>query len=324
MRIWINPLGGLGNRMFQYLSAEGVRQHLPQVIIENVHLQEWGLYAPAPCSSLRALKIGRWFPQYIDPVTVGQYLRSGAIEQVIIDGYVQHLENLPPLNMAKALFPPPADTIAARGFGRSDLVCSVRGSEILYGGHEAYVPLPPRFYAMVAEQTGLDPVFYGQIQDDPYCDALRTAFPNARFIPGTGVMTDFEVLRRSVNIVPSISTYAWLAAWLSDAKSIFLPVCGLFNPVQAPHHLFLPLDDARYRFALFSTTRAVNAFTEPDRFRKSQEESGTGARMVANQELARLHAQVLDRFPKVYSPPPALWLRHQILEGRRRLRLLYQ
>jgi hypothetical protein len=239
---------------------------------------------------------------------------------VIIDGYGQHLHNLPPLDVAKALFRAPADTAAVQGFGSSELVCSVRGCEILFGFHPDYVPLPALFYAMLAELTGLELVFYGQINDDPYCNMLRAAFPNARFIPGRGTMPDFEVLRRSVNIVPSISTFAWLAAWLSDAQRIFLPVCGMFNPRQAPYHLFLPIGDPRYRFTLFPPTRAVNIFTEPDRFQERQKALAMGARMVASAELAGLVRRPLE----TRSIPASLWLRHQLLDLRSNLRLFFR
>ena len=54
-----------------------------------------------------------------------------------------------------------------------------------------------------------------------------------------------------------ISTFAWMAAWLSNASTIFLPVYGLFNPNQFPDHDLLPLGDRRYRFYEFPIHHAV-------------------------------------------------------------------
>jgi hypothetical protein len=42
-----------------------------------------------------------------------------------------------------------------------------------------------------------------------------------------------------------------MAAWLSDAEQIFLPVDGLFHPVQVPGVDLTPTDDRRFRFFLF-------------------------------------------------------------------------
>jgi hypothetical protein len=70
-------------------------------------------------------------------------------------------------------------------------------------------------------------------------------------------VADFACIRASHNIVPAISTFSWLAAWLSDAARVFMPVLGLFHPLQAPATHLLPLDDARFTFFLFPHHYAV-------------------------------------------------------------------
>ena len=70
-------------------------------------------------------------------------------------------------------------------------------------------------------------------------------------------MSDFERIRRSVNVMPSVSTFGWLAAWLSEARHIFLPVLGLLHPLQARSVNLLPLGDSRVRFFLFPHHYAV-------------------------------------------------------------------
>jgi hypothetical protein len=42
-----------------------------------------------------------------------------------------------------------------------------------------------------------------------------------------------------------------LAAWLSQAKTIILPISGFYNPAQHRELDLLPVDDIRYRFFLF-------------------------------------------------------------------------
>ena len=57
--------------------------------------------------------------------------------------------------------------------------------------------------------------------------------------------------------MPSVSTFSWLAAWLSEARRIVLPVSGLFHPVQSPDIDLLPLADPRYSFVLFPINYSV-------------------------------------------------------------------
>jgi hypothetical protein len=104
-------------------------------------------------------------------------------------------------------------------------------------------------------------VFLGQLGPGEYFDTLRNAFPGAEFVPARDPMLDFTVLRRSSNIVLSVSTFAWLAAWLSEASQIHLAVNGLLNPMQLPDVDLLPFADERFRFYLFPVNYAV----KPDR-----------------------------------------------------------
>lgn len=61
-------------------------------------------------------------------------------------------------------------------------------------------------------------------------------------------MVDFERLRSAKHVCLSISSFSWLAAWLSSlAKTIHMPVAGIFDPRRGVQSL-IPGDDARYRF----------------------------------------------------------------------------
>ena len=97
----------------------------------------------------------------------------------------------------------------------------------------------------------------GQIGANPLCRARSPGLPEAQFIPSRGPIRDFEIIRRSRNVVVSVSTFSWLAAWLSDADRIFLPMTGFYNPAQFPEIDLLPLHDPRYRFYLFPVNYAV-------------------------------------------------------------------
>jgi hypothetical protein len=167
--------------------------------------------------------------------------------------------------------------------------------------HPDYLVLPPRYYKSLQERSGLELIFYGQIGNDAYSASLRAAFPAARFIPGVNRGHDFEVLRRSVNIAPGISTFAWLAAWLSEAAQIYLPVGGIFNPAQFHRRMFLPLDDPAYRYTLLPFGKATDLKKQPAQFALLQETLGQLARPVHVPELQ----QICQRAAAL-QPPQAL------------------
>jgi len=140
-------------------------------------------------------------------------------------------------------------------------------------------------------------VFMGQLEDSLYMDALRARFPAARYVASGGAAVDFERIKRSRFIVPSISTFSWLAAWLSDAEQIFMPVLGLFNPAQNRGVDLIPLWDSRYRFFQFP----VHYASRVDNFAASHASLRGLWRQTAPLELAALlHRRPPVREKKLY------------------------
>jgi len=108
--------------------------------------------------------------------------------------------------------------------------------------------MPFCYYEEVIAATGLRPVFIGQIDDNPYSDALRRRFAGAKFLARRSSIEDFTTIRQARHVVLSISSYAWLAAWLSEtAQSVHMPIYGLFEP-RLGQTFLLPVDDPRWRF----------------------------------------------------------------------------
>lgn len=96
-------------------------------------------------------------------------------------------------------------------------------------------------------ETGLKPVFTGQTGPSFYADALRRSFPEARFLRGNSWLDDFQTTRNAHNIVVSVSSFVWLAAWLSQtARRIYVPQLGLLNPEQRPDVDLVPRHDERF------------------------------------------------------------------------------
>src|SRR6185369_8883813 len=64
-------------------------------------------------------------------------------------------------------------------------------------------------------------------------------------------------------IVLSVSSFGWLAAWLSEsARQIVYPALGLFNPIDRPDIDMMPIGDQRYRFYRFPSERWTGSDAE--------------------------------------------------------------
>jgi hypothetical protein len=240
--------GGLGNRMFEAMLAHSLAARLPGLVVTGPPLPEWRL-RPAPLDlPARHLKLGG---HRVDVAQLGYLLDAGIIEGIESHALGFRMDLLPPPRLAARLFR--AALAEGRRFGPKALVISVRAAEILGPRHPAYRPLPLGFYARLIEETGLHPVFVGQLDDDPYSQALRARFQGATFVPSAGPMQDFATLRAATHLCLSTSSFAWLAAWLSEAETIHLPIAGLYHPGLRKEIDLLPVADPRYRFHLFAS-----------------------------------------------------------------------
>jgi len=280
---------GFANRMIQYMVVRRIAAEVEGCRISNAALPEWGINHPvipgAPDPSAK-IPIAE---NSLDIAVIARSLSAGEKERFNFRSYAQWFPNFPHLNVCRKMFP--TDENRYPGYGSEYLVCNVRGEEVLRAIHPAYTLLPVEFYADLVNSTGLKLVFLGQIADDPYCTALKTRFTDAIFAPTRGAMADFQTLRNSRNIVVAISTFSWLAAWLSYASSIFLPVNGLFHPVQCPEVDLLPVADTRYNFYLFPINYAVPV----DRFEEAHQALRGYWRYMHPEAVAELRTKVCRR-----------------------------
>ncbi len=286
--IWINSKGNIGNRALQYLTAEGIRERVPDAQIQNIHLEMWGIKSPAqrpPIESCASTGVSRYS---IDAKGLGDCLRRGEVDAVAIDSYTFCLDHYPSREKCREFLPAAIGTEHVTGFGEIQLVCNIRGGDILSGVHGDYVPLPVRYYQLLEEESGLEMVFYGQIGDDTYSENLRRHFPHARFVRSQGAEIDFETIRRSKNIAISISTFSWLAAWLSHARRIYVPVGGMFNPVQHPEQTYLPVEDDAFHFVLLPYAKTVSLYERPQEFWRVQERISKFVRFATRAEIQEL------------------------------------
>jgi len=244
----VEPKGALGSRMFQYLVALRFRELVPDCRISNVMIPEWGIDHPP----LELEEPVAWSIQshHVDLQPLAERVRSGQVRSIVYTGRGQRRENFPSLETCRSAFRPAV--ISPARFGERYIVCHVRPSDIGRVRPDPNAPLSPAaFYAEIIARTGLIPVFVGGGAGGDHTAQLRRQFPHGVFLQSGDNVLDFEVIRQAQHIVLGVSSFAWLAAWLSDAERIFMAVNGRFNPMQEPAVDLLPLGDPRYQFCLF-------------------------------------------------------------------------
>jgi hypothetical protein len=251
----LEPKGQLANLMIEYMVALKFADMAGGCRISNIAMPAWGIAHPPEASPGPTVVERR--EQRIDLTGFADQLWAGKIRRVEWSGFGQRMENFLPPARYRTVFASPFK--APMGYGPEYLVCPIRAGDILDASNPDYVLTPVEFYRDIVALTGLIPVFIGQTQPNAYMDRIRAAFPDAIVrAPQDDPLVDFETIRQSRNLVIGVSTYSWLASWLSPtADTIFLTVSGLFNPMQKTDVDLLPFGDDRYKFFLFPINYAV-------------------------------------------------------------------
>ena len=244
--------------MFQYMFATVIARRVSDLKICGLDIPEWGVADDA--EGLRLVKQDfaktiRLTGHRIDVDTVVAQLQTNSVECVEYDGWACRMEYYDRPEQFRDFFRTPANLMDV-GFSDSHLLINVRADGIVYGGHTDYIPTPLSLIEHVVVQTGLTPVFMGQLGDDWYTHSLRDRFRGCEFIPSRGAIHDFESIRQTKNVLIPVSTFSWLACWLSEnCKNIHMPLLGMFNPTQRPDIDLVPLHDERYTFYGFPRVR---------------------------------------------------------------------
>lgn len=243
------------NLMMRVMVARKLAEHVPGLAVSNVDLPYWGIHAPSlparPHDRVCALR----HEQHVPFERIRYLAEAGIVTRVDWYGYGQRLENFPDKASCRALFT--ADPAVGVELPDDCLLCPIRAGEILDAIHPGYTVVPVEFYEEIVEETGLTPVFMGQTGDNAFIRKLRARFPRAEVLPHVGALEDFQTIRKAKNIVLPVSTFAWLAAWLSQARTIVLPIFGIFDPRLYSLHELLPIAEPAYRFYRFPEQPAV-------------------------------------------------------------------
>jgi hypothetical protein len=294
-------MGNVGNRMIQYLIARSIAARVGEVRYSAVDLRDFGIVHPPAEGSFPSTEVVTG--QTVELDRLARALACGALQRVDIRTYGQRLCNFLPAQAYRKDFLVADPPEPAAGAG--ELLINIRQGDILDGHHPDYVLTPIAFIESVIDETGLSPVFLGQLEQSPYMTALRSRFPTARYLPSQGPATDFYRIRQCQHILPAISTFSWLAAWLSSAERIYQPVLGLMHPLQNRGVNLLPLDDPRYRFYYFPVHYAAPV----DHFQAAHRAidglwrylpADAVAKLVAREPPPRDRAAYLDAFDEAF------------------------
>ena len=288
------PAGNLANRMIQYMVALSVADKVVGAELSGVDFPDWNIALPTLPSDTRPIL--RFDGQQVDVNGVAARLSSGSYGRAVFSGWGQHLSNFLARDRYQQLFTaaPEIGTVLRP----DELLISIWGGEILRAPHPSYVLIPVLFYIKIVAETGLTPVFVGQLTPGAYLDELKAAFPSARYIDSQGAIADFQTIRKARNIVLSVSTFSWLAAWLSEAEQVIMPLSGLFNPMQSSDVDLAPVNDARYRFFLFPVNYAVpiERYKHVHAAMDERWQEVSGQQLCQYRERRPLHPRLLDEY----------------------------
>ncbi len=239
----------------QLMTAQALARAVPDLTYSGYNIPAWGLSKGRVRNNRPPLP--RIITQDIDLDAVIDMMKRGELPLAVLRVIALQVAFYGDVDAYRSLFPPlmePAETA-----GEGEILINVRGAEILKKRSTVYGPVHVAYYERILEETGLAPVFLGQLGDDYNTELLKARFPQARFVHSRGAINDFEAIRNARHIVASVSSFSWLAAWLSHAETIHLPLLGLLNPQQRPDIALSPINDARYRFDLFPVREWVGS-----------------------------------------------------------------
>ncbi|WP_415469032.1 discoidin domain-containing protein [Acetobacter persici] len=239
--------------MIQYMLCWKLHKLIPRSRISDICISEFNIQNPPSTIHDNKNTITLYDHTDIHFDSIISYSQQCSNLKIFLSGFFQKLSFYPSLEECRQLFC--SEISLQETFSDDELVINIRCGELVSGHVSWYPILPVAFYEHIVEISGLRPVFVGQLDNVLYIEELKKAFPNARYIASKGALYDFQLVRSAKNIAISVSTFSWLAAWLSEAKNIFYPLAGFLNPaLQKAYDQvelftdFAATDDTRFRF----------------------------------------------------------------------------
>jgi len=115
--------------------------------------------------------------------------------------------------------------------GMHDIVLNFRGTDL------AWAQMPFSYYRWILDKEQFNKLWI--VTEDPnHLTVLKLldCYPGEVF--SNGPINDFKFVMSAKKIIMTVSTFSWMAAWLSDADKIYFPL-------GSPYHLFDKENDQR-------------------------------------------------------------------------------
>lgn len=244
--IKLGKAGNMGNKIIQHMYCMNLSERVENSFLCGYNIKEMNMFGEDCPLEGRTLHVTGGHRHSLDQMAY--YLNEGIYDSIYFEGFVQRLEYFSNRKKFLKIFP------IMNGF-HSDfvsdryIILNVRGREILGNLHPDYSPAPIDFLVKAVEASKREPIIMGQMGNDFYSDAIKENFPGCHIMEHRSIIEDFEILRHAQNVVLSVSTFSWVATWLSMvARNIYMPIYGLYNPHQRPDIDLLPVSDKRYHF----------------------------------------------------------------------------
>jgi len=112
-------------------------------------------------------------------------------------------------------------------FKEGDVICCLRGGDIITIGHELYPVVPSEFYIKTIIKYKFERVFILGELNHPVtmniANEIKSKIPNTTILPMQTVEEDFMTFFSCPNLIGSYSSFYWLAAFLSNKNYAIFP-----------------------------------------------------------------------------------------------------
>ncbi len=250
--IKINYLGRLGNNLFQYCLGRILANEF-DTSLKTKRIE--GFLAATP------IKKRLQFPTLKKDILTGHSIDLKSITQnrkrrnIVLNGFFQRYEYYKnhKSDIKDWLFSNHTQILGDR-----DLTISVRSGDIWQNKnnttiHPNYCALPFSYYKNIIDSHSWEQIYIvTDNANDPMVRKLSDKFSAQG--QSKDPVSDFNLIRSSTNIVLPVSTFAWWAAWLSNAQKIFYPKVAVFDPSVRPDINLIVDNEDRYEYISLQNT----------------------------------------------------------------------
>ena len=252
-----NKVGRFGNSLFQLFFAEHVSELIPNLVVLNFAIPEFGI--------IESKDYSRYLGQTSDLTLTGHSISTEQLEMMrsyhlrlihseVIGMRMRFLDSIPEeisklVNELEQIRDERAHQIQGK------VLCHIRGGDVWRRlipsnrVHPDYSSLPYSFYHKIQEREGTGLAFLLEPGVPRwYVNGLIKRFGKNSVLPNSSVRNDFALLLNSPNLAISVSSFSWMAGFLGGANRIHFPVHGLLDPDARPDLDLMPLSDTRYSF----------------------------------------------------------------------------